>query len=118
MSIHYHPVKVNVVADTSIHYHLGKANMVVDIFTRICMHGTLHHKKEERELAKNVHRLAWLRVQFIYFKDDGVFIWDGSEPSLIEKVKEKQDHDHMILQLKEDVYGLCKKGRWDDEVSR
>ena len=46
----------------SILYHPGKANVVVDALGRLSMGSTAHFEEDKKELAKEVHRLARLRV--------------------------------------------------------
>ncbi|KAH0658081.1 hypothetical protein KY289_026829 [Solanum tuberosum] len=60
--------------DMSILYHPGKANVVVDALSRLSMGSTAHVKEEKRELAK------------------------------VSEVKEKKDHDQILLELKENVH--------------
>ena len=46
----------------SVHYHPGKMNVVADALSRLCM-GRLDHVEEKRkELVKDVHMLALLVV--------------------------------------------------------
>ena len=46
----------------SIIYHPCKANVVVDALSRLSMGGTTHLEEENKELSKEVHRLARLGV--------------------------------------------------------
>ena len=63
--------------------------------------GSVAHVEEERkELAKEVHRLARLVVFLMSISYGGVTVQNGSESSLIAEVKEKQDSDPIMIQLK------------------
>nr|WMB97139.1 hypothetical protein [Solanum aethiopicum] len=88
----------------SILYHPGKANVVADALSRLSMRSTTHVKEEKRELAKEVHRLARLGVQLDESGEGGVHVHNGSASSLVVEVKEKQDRDPVLLQLKDDVH--------------
>ncbi|WMV59104.1 hypothetical protein MTR67_052489 [Solanum verrucosum] len=60
--------------------------------------------EERKELAKDVHRLARLGVHLMSISYGGVTIQNGSESSLVAEVKEKQDSDPILLQLKGAVH--------------
>ncbi|KAH0689512.1 hypothetical protein KY289_016870 [Solanum tuberosum] len=77
--------------DMSLHYHPGKANVVADALSRLSMGRVAHVEKERNELAKDVHRLARLGVRLMS-------ISNGVE------VKEKQDSDPILLELKGAVH--------------
>ncbi|WMV50937.1 hypothetical protein MTR67_044322 [Solanum verrucosum] len=62
--------------DMSVLYHPGKANVVADALCRLSMGSVAHVEEERKEPAKDVHRLA--------------------RPG----VKEKQDNDPILLELK------------------
>ena len=57
--------------DMSILYHLGKANVVFDALSRLSMRSTMHVNEEKRELAKDVHKLACLGVEFNKRRNSG-----------------------------------------------
>ncbi|WMV14251.1 hypothetical protein MTR67_007636 [Solanum verrucosum] len=61
-------------------YHPCKANVVVDALRRLSMGSTSHVEEGNKELAKDMHRLAQLGV------------------------KEKQDKDPIFLELKANVH--------------
>ena len=56
----------------SILYHPGKANVVVDALSRLSTRSTTHVKEEKRELDKDVHRLARLRVRLMDTTERGI----------------------------------------------
>ncbi|KAH0765914.1 hypothetical protein KY285_001785 [Solanum tuberosum] len=76
--------------DMSILYHPGKANIVVDPLSRLSMGSTTHFEEGNKELAKDVHRLARLEVRLMDSTEGGVVVMDGAESSLVLEVKEKQ----------------------------
>ncbi|MCQ8082127.1 hypothetical protein NP492_23680, partial [Salmonella enterica] len=88
----------------SVHYHPGKANVVADALSRLSMGSVAHVEEERRELAKDVHRLARLGVRLMIISDGGVTVQNGAESSLVVEVKEKQDSDPILLELKSAVH--------------
>ena len=58
--------------DMSILYHLGKANVVVDALSKLSMGSTANVEEEKRELDKDVHRLARLRVRLMDTTERGI----------------------------------------------
>ena len=49
---------------------------------------------------KDVHRLSRLEVRLISISDSDVIVQNGAESSLVVEVKEKQDSDPILLELK------------------
>ncbi|WMV45958.1 hypothetical protein MTR67_039343 [Solanum verrucosum] len=67
--------------------------------------GSVAYFEEERKyLAKDVHRIASLGVRLMSISDGGVTIQNGAESSLVVGVKEKQDNDPILLELKGTVH--------------
>ena len=64
------------------------------------MGSVAHVEEKRRELAKDVHRLARLGVRLMSISDGGVTVQNGAESSLVVEVKEKQDSDPILLELK------------------
>ncbi|KAH0694961.1 hypothetical protein KY285_022058 [Solanum tuberosum] len=89
--------------DLSILYHPGKANVVADSLSRLSMGSTAHIEEGRRKLAKDVHRLACLGVRFTDFAEGGITVTSRAESSLMSEVKEKQDQDPILLELKANV---------------
>ncbi|KAH0757858.1 hypothetical protein KY290_021351 [Solanum tuberosum] len=89
--------------DLSILYHPGKANVVADALSRLSMGSTTHIEEGKRELAKDVHRLACLGIRLIDSAEGGIAVANGAESSLVSEVKEKQDQDPILLELKANV---------------
>ncbi|KAH0633127.1 hypothetical protein KY284_035913 [Solanum tuberosum] len=108
--------------DMSVHYHPGKANVVADALSRLSMGSVAHVEEERKELARDVHRLTRLGVRLMSISDGGVTIQNGAESSLVEEVKEKQDSDAILLELKGAVHnqsgGFLPRGRWCTSLSR
>ena len=83
-----------------VHYHPGKANVVADAQSRLSMGSVAHVEEERKELVKDVHRLARLGVRLMSISDSGVIVQKWVESSLVVEVKEMQDSDPMLLELK------------------
>ena len=49
----------------SVHYHPVKANVVVDALSRLSMGSVAKVEEERNELVKNVHKLALLRIRLM-----------------------------------------------------
>ncbi|KAH0764885.1 hypothetical protein KY285_000756 [Solanum tuberosum] len=86
--------------DMSVHYHPGKENVVADALSRLSMGSVAHVEEEKKELTKDVHRLACLGVHLMSISDGGVTVQNVAESSLVVEVKEKQDSDPILLELK------------------
>ncbi|KAH0738661.1 hypothetical protein KY290_037366 [Solanum tuberosum] len=89
--------------DLSILYHPGKANVVADSLSRLSVGSTAHIEEGRRELAKDVHRLAYLGVRFTDSAEGVIAVTSRAESSLMSEVKEKQDQDPILLELKANV---------------
>ena len=64
------------------------------------MNSVSHVVDEKKELVRDVHRLSRLGVRLIDSSDGSVTIQNGSESSLMEDVKVKQDMDPCLVDLK------------------
>ena len=69
-------------------YHPGKANMVVDALSRMTMGSTTHVEEEKREIAKDVRKLA--QVRLIDFTEGGIVVINVVESSLVSEVKKSK----------------------------
>ncbi|KAH0678989.1 hypothetical protein KY284_020074 [Solanum tuberosum] len=80
---------------------------------------TAHFEKNKKELAIDVHRLTCLGVRLMD-STEGVVVMNGTESSLVSEVKEKQDQDPILLDLKENVHKLKVMAfeQWGDGVLR
>ena len=89
--------------DMSVLYHLIKANVVADALSPMTMCSVSHIYEVTKDLAKDVHRLSRLCVRFEY-SPNGVFIvHHNSESSLVIEVKSKQHLDKLLMELMESV---------------
>ena len=53
----------------SVHYHPGKMNVVANDLSRLSMGSVAHIEEERKEIVKNVHRLARLGVRLMSISD-------------------------------------------------
>ncbi|KAH0641167.1 hypothetical protein KY285_037753 [Solanum tuberosum] len=60
--------------------------------------------RKKRELAKDVHRLARLRVKLMDSTEGGIVVMNGAESSLVSEIKGKQDQDPILLELKANIH--------------
>ena len=51
--------------DLTICYHLGKANVVADALSRLSMGSLSHVEEGQRDMVKDIHRLANLGVRLL-----------------------------------------------------
>ena len=90
--------------DMNVYYHLGKANVVEDALRRLSMGSVVLVEKEMKELVKDVHWIAHLGFQLISISCYGVTIQNGAEPSFVLEVKENQDNDPILLELRGTIH--------------
>ncbi|XP_047264618.1 uncharacterized protein LOC124896821 [Capsicum annuum] len=83
----------------SVLYHPGKSNVVAVALSRLSIGSVAYLKEEERELAKEVHRLTHLGVRLIDTDDGGIVVQNGSKLSLVMEVKEKQQNDPILSHI-------------------
>ncbi|WMV32978.1 hypothetical protein MTR67_026363 [Solanum verrucosum] len=86
--------------DVFIDHKSLPANVVADALSRLSMGSVAHVEEEKKELSKDVHHLDRLGVCLLYSSDGGVIVKNMSESLLVSEVKEKQDSDPILLQLK------------------
>ena len=84
----------------SVHYNPSKVNVVEASLSRLSMGSLVHVEKKRKELVKDVQRLAHLGVRLIRISENGVIVKNGAELSLVVGVKEKEDSDPLLLELK------------------
>ena len=75
--------------------------MVGNALSSLSMGSTTHVKEGKRELAKDVHRIERLGV--MDSTEGGIVVTNGAESSLVSEVKEKQDQDLILLDLKANI---------------
>ena len=73
----------------SVHYHPSKMNVVANSLYRLSMDRVVHAEEERKELVKDIHRLARLGVRLMSISDNGVVVQNGAKSSLVVDVKEK-----------------------------
>ena len=99
-----------------MHYHPGKENVVADALSRLCMGSVAHAEEERKELVKDVHKLACLGVLLMSISNNGVTVQNRAESSSVVEVKENQDIDPILLELKNAVHdqrlGFLPSRRW------
>ena len=88
----------------SVHYHPRKVNIVADALSRLSMGIVAHVEEKRKELVKDVHMLSRLGVFLMSISDNGVTIHKGAESFFVVEVKEKQDSDPILLELKGAVH--------------
>ena len=76
---------------------------MADALSRLSMNSVSHVEDEKKELVRDVPRLARLGVRLVDSSDGSVTIQNGSESSLLEDVKAKQDMDPSFVDLKKSV---------------
>ena len=67
--------------DMSVHYHPGKENVVPYGLSRFYMGSVAHVEVERKELVKDVHRIAHLRIRLMIISDDCVTVQNGEKSS-------------------------------------
>ena len=78
--------------------------MVADALSRLSMGSTSYVEEKKMELAKDVHRLTRLEVRLMNSTERGILVTNRAESSLVSEVKEKQDQDPILLDLKASVH--------------
>ena len=103
-----------------MYYLPGKTNVVADALSILSMGSVAHVEEERKKLAKDVHRLARFDVRLKSISHNGVIVQNKAESSLVVEVKEKQDSDAILLELKGEVHNQKAKvfSQWGDGVLR
>ncbi|XP_070013969.1 uncharacterized protein [Nicotiana sylvestris] len=66
--------------------------------------GSLSHvEAEKRQLTREIHQLACLRVRLVYHGNGGVILQNTTKLSLIAEVKERKYEDLELVELRERV---------------
>lgn len=81
----------------SLHYTLGKANVVTDGLSRLSMGILTHVDKEKRELVRDVHHLANLRVCLFDSKYGSVIVQEVAKSSIGAEVKVKKVSNPILV---------------------
>ena len=91
--------------DISVLHHSGKANVVEDALSRMTMGNVSHIEEANKDLVKEVHKLARLGVRLERSPNKGAIVHNNSESSLVVEVNSKQHLDQSLMELKELVLG-------------
>lgn len=83
--------------------HLGKSNVVADALTRVSLGSVSRVEEEKRELARDVHRVAWLVVQLQDFPKGGVMIHHNFKSFVVVDVKSKKLFYPIMMELEKSV---------------
>lgn len=81
-------------------YHPCYDNIIVDAIKRLSMFSVENVEKKRKKLAKDVYHLVRLGDCLMNILGDDVIVHNVSYSSLVVKVKEKQDIDHILFQVK------------------
>ena len=73
--------------DICVLYQPDKANVVVDALSHMTMSSVSHIKGSNKDLVKDVHRLARLGVRLKDSPNGGVMVHNNYELSLVVEVK-------------------------------
>lgn len=74
-----------------------------DTLNKLFMGSIAYIEDEKKGLACDVHRFSHLEVQLMDSKDGDVIVQNGSESSLMNDVKAKQNNDLVLVELKKVV---------------
>ena len=91
--------------DVSVLYHPVKCNVVADALSRMTMDSVCHIDEPKKYVVKDIHRLARLDVRLEDSSGGGFMVHNNSESSWIVEVKSKQHLDQPLMELKESVLG-------------
>ena len=72
--------------------------------SRLSIYSVVYVDDKRNELVKDLHRLACLGVGLMSICDNGVTVQNEEDSSLVVEVKEKQDSDSILLELKGAVH--------------
>ena len=88
----------------SVHYHPGKEIVVAHALSRLSMGSIVHVEEERNELVMDVDMLALLGVRLMSISYSGVIVQNGAECSLVLEIKENQDSNPILLDIKGAVH--------------
>ena len=89
----------------SVLYYPGKNNVVADTLSRITLGIVSHVEGANKDIVRDVHRLARLGVRFKDVPNSGFMVHHHSKSSLLVEVKSKQQLDQPLMELTELVFG-------------
>ena len=70
------------------------------LFCTLSIGSVANIDEEKNDLVKDVHRLGRLGVRLMSISDSGVTVQNGEESSLVVEVKENQESDLILFELK------------------
>ena len=70
----------------NVHYHPGKVDVVADSLSKMSMGKSTHIEDEKKELVKYIHRLARLGVRLVDSTSGGVSFHPSFQSSLVVEV--------------------------------
>ncbi|XP_015163896.1 uncharacterized protein [Solanum tuberosum] len=82
----------------------GKGNIVADALRRLSMDSLAYLSATQREVARDVHKLANLGVRLMDSEDGSIVVLNTVESSLVALVKERQYSDPILLKYKEGIW--------------
>ena len=89
--------------DMNVHYHPHKVNFVADALLRIIMRSTTQVEDYKKELVKDIYRLERVGVRLVDSTSGGVSLHPSSKSSLVVEVKEGQHLCPVLMELKDTV---------------
>ena len=89
--------------DMSVLYHPIKANIVADALSKLSMSSVFHVEDCKKKLVQEIHQFARLGIRLVDSSEGRVCVQSSSELSLLFEVKEKQDRDPSLVKIKESV---------------
>ena len=87
--------------DMSFLYQTGKANMVADSLSRMTVCSVYHIDEVKKDLLRDVHRFARLRVRLEDSLNGGFMVHHNSESSFVVEVNSKEHLHQSLMELKE-----------------
>ncbi|XP_049394724.1 uncharacterized protein LOC125859013 [Solanum stenotomum] len=87
--------------DSSVLDYPEKICVVANALSQLSMNSVAHVEKGKKQLACDVHRLAWLRVCLVNSIEGDVTVDNGAESSYVFDVKYNKGLDPIFVELKE-----------------
>ncbi|MDV3192745.1 MAG: hypothetical protein Q8840_02185, partial [Sweet potato little leaf phytoplasma] len=81
-------------------YHLSKGNIIADTLNRLSMGILVHLPPVQREIVRDIHKLANVGVRLVDSEDGGVVVLNSAESSLMASIKQRQYDDPLFFQYK------------------
>ena len=81
--------------------HPGMANVVADSLSRMTVCSVYHIDEVKKDLLRDVHRFARLRVRLEDSLNGGFMVHHNSESSFVVEVNSKEHLHQSLMELKE-----------------